>query len=138
MQSFHPKIYKFHNKEIDKIIDTEEELWKWEAEYTDETVLKQFDDDTGFFHQMKEIEQSKVRALRIVSSFYKNTYTLLMPQEEYRLEIIHYRTKLQLGKDTETVFTIFVFGYEASEAKQFLVVCGENGFITNDYKKVSV
>lgn len=140
MQSFHPKIYKFHNKEIDKIIDTEEELWKWEAEYTDETVLKQFDDDTGFFHQMKEIEQDKLKALRIISSFYPNTLHLLVPQgEEYELKIIHERTRLQIGTENDSGwFTLFVFGYETKQAKQFIVVCGERAFITNDYKKVTV
>ena len=36
------------------------EKWVWIAIYKDGICLKQFDENTGIFHQFKEIDQSKL------------------------------------------------------------------------------
>ncbi len=63
--------------------DVAEELWQWEAHYIDGTILRQFDDNhplpefgegVFLFHQLREIDQSKLKAFKMVSAIELPTY----------------------------------------------------------------
>ena len=43
------------------------EAWKWEAVYNDGTILTQFDDRDGTFHQIGEVEFEKVSFFEMVN-----------------------------------------------------------------------
>lgn len=100
--------YKFLKE--NKIIETNKEDWCWEA-YYDKGVLKQFDDE-GWFHQFKEIDQSKLRVFKMVHET-KPPFTLLFND---KMKLIHYykRYRLDIGTPLERSFTAYCFGYEVN------------------------
>lgn len=94
-----------------EIIDAgEKELWCWEAVYDDGEVLKQFGDD-GVFHQFKDINQTKLAQFKMVSEV-KPPFIIIFNPKKMKLIHFYKRTRLNIGADNETFFTVFCFGYE--------------------------
>lgn len=89
----------------------EKELWCWEAYYNDGTFLKQFGDD-GIFHQFKEIDQSKLAHFKMVSDDFPPFTVIFNPK---KMKLIHFykKTRLNIGSENETFFTMYCFGWEA-------------------------
>jgi len=94
-----------------KTIETEKEQWCWEAHYNNGFVLKQFD-EAGFFHQFKEIDQSKLFAFKMVND--EKCHTLLFDPD--KMKLIHYykRKRLNIFTPDERNFTLYCFGYETN------------------------
>ena len=100
-----------------EIIDAgEKETWCWEAVYNDGTILKQFGDD-GYFHQFKEIDQSKLHYFKMVHEN-KPCYTLLFNPEKMKLVHFYKTTRLNVGAENEAFITMYCFGWE-------LKICGK-------------
>lgn len=126
------KHFKFHKltENFDVWEDVEEELWQWEAIYTDGTVLKQFDTDTPLpqfantylFHQFKEIDQTRLQTFRMVSPRLNQYHCLLFDPQHMKLIHRYLRSDLvvKIYKDKENnpikverkKYTSYVFGYE--------------------------
>lgn len=107
--------YKFHRIDKEKGIDIWEdvlpELWRWEAVYNDKTRLKQFDGE-GIFHQIREIDQSKLAVLRVYSPQYTNTFSLLFDPRYMKLIYFYRNTVLNATTSDEIKIKTYCFGYE--------------------------
>lgn len=85
-----------------------EERWKWEAQYQDGTILRQFD-DSGIFHQVGEIDQTKILAFVLYNG--EKKISIVMPAgariiHKYK----HYR--MNIGRDNEQMIKIYQIGYK--------------------------
>lgn len=94
-----------------KEILTSKEIWCWEAYYNDGTILKQFGDD-GFFHQFKEIDQSKLQLFRMVSDNFTQIYSV--PFDPNSMGLIHFYRTVRLNVYTPQFKEIkcYCFGFE--------------------------
>lgn len=109
--------YKFVRDGKEEIVQPE--LWQWVAYYNDGTVLRQFDivgkegELKGVFHQFKEIDQSKLKAFKMVSQQFPQVYAI--PFDPKRMKLIHFyrRTGFDVGLPTFREIKVYVFGYES-------------------------
>lgn len=85
------------------------ERWQWVAIYNDNTSLKQFDETTGFFHQLKEIDQTKLNIFRMLCDDLKMQYDLVFNPTEMKL--IHFYRNSILRNDKYRLKS-YCFGYE--------------------------
>jgi hypothetical protein len=105
------------------------EQWRWTAVFQDGTILEQFDESTGLFHQFKEIDQSKLATFHMSDGI--NKYTLLFNPDAMKL--IHYYKKYHLDVGgTDTKLTLYVFGYEVKGHKVLNVITPTGEVITTD------
>ena len=81
--------------------------WVWEARYSDNTILKQYDDD-GVYHQFKEIDQDKLVLFRMRKFDDTKHYDLLF---QPGMKLIHFYRNYLL--ENSKYFTrTFCFGFE--------------------------
>jgi hypothetical protein len=108
-----------------KEIQCEKEVWCWEAYFNDGTVLKQFGDD-GIFHQLREIDESKLDLFRMVSDSFPQIYSVPFNPDEMKL--IHFYRIIRLNVYTPQFKEIkcYCFGFEKkrsrSNEKHFIVI----------------
>lgn len=108
-----------------KEIITSKEVWCWEAYFNDGTVLKQFGDD-GFFHQFKEIDQSRLELFRMVSDDFPQVYSV--PFSPNEMSLIHFYRTIRLNVYTSQFKEIkcYCFGFEKKRShlneKHFMVI----------------
>lgn len=113
------------------------EVWQWEAVYSDGEILKQFD-DSGIFHQFKEIDQSRLFAFKMLSSVFPHSYTLLF-EEGMKLIHFYYRYCFRAKTPQEKKFTVYCFGYQKKKEKKiFMIMPNGELVITSDSEKVRV
>lgn len=118
------------NSELELV---EKEAWFWEAVYTDNSVLKQFDDD-GFFHQFQEIEQDKLAVFTMRNDDGKS-FSLVFPKNS---KLIHFYRNMMLENATVRV-RLYVFGYQdVSGKKLFVIMPDGNLVITDDVSNIEV
>lgn len=87
------------------------ERWVWVAIYKDGTYLKQFDEETGLFHQIKEIDQDKLDVF-VMQSVQEQTKRYEIHFKEGMKLIHYYRVSvLEKGTPNETKIKIYYFGY---------------------------
>jgi hypothetical protein len=133
-----PQPYTFNRKDKKKsptenIEYVYPEKWAWEVTYKDGSTLKQFD-DVGVFHQIKEIEQSKIHTFRMVCEKEKE---LVIPWEPgYKL--IHFYRNTILD-DGQRRVRLFCCGYEKDNTKKIYVITPDNQIIeTDNIEKITV
>jgi len=137
------KTYNWTNpQEPNKIIKVDEEIWKWEAVYNNETTLHQFDDETGQFHRMWEIDKNNLLLIKMTSRIYPQVHRIFFPQTlplNYDLIIRHERiTKASKLKNGEKD-TLFIVGYKSPEQSGFLCITPQNEcIIIDDYAKIVI
>jgi hypothetical protein len=115
------------------VVETPIERWRWEAHYTDGTILKQFDDE-GRFHQFKEIEQDRLKIFGMVH----NTCAPVMLHWKEGMKLIHYYKNFHLNAFTpnEQKFKFYCFGYETKDEKIIMTILpNDSVLITNDIDK---
>ena len=100
------KTFKFNNNGITEEVSLER--WGWVAVYKDRTELRQFDEETGTFHQFKEIDQSKLDMFKMVSKD-KLPYTLMF--DPNTMKLIHYY-KTSVLENGQIKLRSYCFGYE--------------------------
>lgn len=121
-------MYKFTNsKGVEQLIKPE--LWRWEAHYSDNSVLKQFDDN-GLFHQFSEIDQDKLVAFKMYSPSYPQVY--VVPFHSPTMKLIHFYRNFGLNFGTPQFQKVrwYCFGYESkdtSKKEKHLLVILPNG-----------
>lgn len=123
------KIYQYLRPETNKYEHVEEENWQWEAVYNNKTNLKQFD-DAGHFHQIREIDQTKLIQFRMTSPYFPQKYLIEFKPGKYKL--IHLYKKLRDWNTNELKGTIYLFGYESGQAKVVLAITPQNECIVCD------
>lgn len=157
------KIFKYHRieKNLDVWEDVDEELWQWEALYNDGTSLKQFDTSNSpsehpnafIFHQMSEIDQSKLAHLKVFSPRLNQQHFLIWNPERWKLVIKYIRADLVMkvwydkahfektGQKLEKQvqrrkYSAFAYGYENKVGgvvvKNFNVIMPNHEIITTD------
>lgn len=137
------EIYKFHRKDTDEWEDVYPEKWRWEAKYNDGTELKQFDDETGFFHQFKEIDQSKLHIFKMLSEDNPTGYQLLFNPVEMKLIHFYRNTVLNALTPEEIKLKTYIFGFEKiidkKVYKHLMFIMPDDGLlITDDKEKVKI
>jgi hypothetical protein len=121
--------YKFIRNGIEEFVEKEE--WYWIAFYNGGSILKQFDDN-GFFHQFKEIDQSRLRVFKMVSD--NNTQRFVIPFDK-SMKLIHYYkvAKLNIGTPEYKEVKAYCFGYEkiidGRNEKHILMIAPNNEII---------
>lgn len=112
-------MYKFLRDGKEELVEAE--LWQWQAFYDDGTSLEQFDKD-GFFHQFKEIDQSKLIYFKMFSLQYSQAYVI--PFTSSRMKLIHFyrKTGLEVGTPNFREIKFYCFGYESQGVKHLLVI----------------
>jgi hypothetical protein len=105
------------------------EPWRWEAHYTDGTVLKQFGDDQ-IYHQFREINQPALANFRMVS----DGQPPMIIQWRDGLKLIHFyrNCHFNVGTDNEIRARIYCFGYEDAAAKVLLAIMPDGGVVVTD------
>ena len=100
--------YKFNRDGVWEEVNKEN--WCWIAEYDNGDILKQFGDD-GVFHQFKEINQKELVRFKMVSEDKPEFVMIFDPRRE---KLVHFykRTRLNMGGEDETFFTVYCFGKE--------------------------
>jgi hypothetical protein len=103
------------------------EIWRWEAHYTDGSILHQFDDENKSFHQIREIEQGRLSAFVMV---HDEAAPIFVPIEG-REKLIHYylNTRLEAGTDNQTDIKQYVFGTEKYGTPDLLLINPDNSVI---------
>jgi hypothetical protein len=118
-----------------KTEEVELERWRWEAHYTDGTILQQFD-DKGIYHQFKEIEQDRLKLFGMV-------HDTLPPQIilwRDGLKLIHFYKNYVLlaGTPEEIRLRFYCFGYEYKGEKVINVILPNEGVIlVDDVEKIT-
>lgn len=113
------------------------EKWRWVAIYPDGEVLKQFD-DSGRFHQFREIDQSRLVAFSMVCEDCPVKFTI---QFEPGMKLIHfYENTIQksMSSGKERRIRIPCFGYERNGETVLHMIVGNELVTTNDTSKVKV
>jgi hypothetical protein len=137
------KLWKYypHEGQPDKEELTEKEEWCWIAEYSDGTILKQFD-DAGYYHYFREINQEKLSAFSMVHAILPPITLTIRPG----LKLIHYHTNYVYGLGNDQIHIRFpCFGYEGfAEGKKEeikLLICllpDGRQIITDDSTKLKL
>lgn len=109
--------YKFYNKEKKEWEIITPERWQWEVFYNDGTSLKQFD-DTGIFHQIKEIDNSKIKVFRMVNMINKDKFFDIYFSENMKFIHFYKKGKQWIFTDKEKTkgypfyYQLYYFGFE--------------------------
>lgn len=145
------KEYKFHRVDKEKDVDEWEEVlperWCWEAYYHDDTVLKQFDDESGMFHQVGEIDQSKLNCFRMINYGTGKFHDLYFTPE---MKLIHFYnagrqfifTNKEQTEGYNFYYKNYAFGFKKvvnGQAIEFInFILPDDNVITADNRKMTV
>lgn len=103
--------YIFQRPETGQVESVYKERWCWEAYYIDGSLLKQFD-DSGFFHQFREIDQSKLLSFKMVNHESLPAFTLIFNPKTMKLIHFYRNIVLNVGTSEEKKIKIYCFGFE--------------------------
>lgn len=128
--------YKFYRESSGEWEDVSPERWAWEAHYNDGTILRQFD-DSGIFHQFKEINQSKLHHFAMVSK--GKPPIILNWNVGYKLIHFYSNIRLEIGGANERTYRIYCFGYQVDDHKVIMCIMPDDGIvITDDINRIKV
>jgi hypothetical protein len=102
-----PKIFKFYSPEGE--VDVPRERWCWVVIYNDGTELHQFDEPSLTFHQLKEIDQTKLAVFRMIRDDGLGKYDLAFNPAEMKLVHFYINSVLRNG---DVKLKSYCFGYE--------------------------
>ena len=104
------QVFKFIRDGVSEEVPLER--WVWLAIYKDGSYLKQFDEETGLFHQFKEIDIPQLDVFGMQSSEDENKrYEIHM--KEGMTPIHFYRNQmLNVGTEEEVKVRFYCFGYQ--------------------------
>jgi hypothetical protein len=115
------KTYKFFRKETKEWEEVASELWGWIAEFDDGSQLKQYD-QTGFFHQLVEIDYKKLHVFKIVNQENGQVCGFRFDPKRHRLIYKYSRVILKGAGLPEKRLKAFVLGYEDLPTKKKTVL----------------
>lgn len=111
-----PKVFRFVRNGVGEEVKLER--WKWLAYYSEHDFIEQFDEKTETFHQISEIDQSRLEYFAMHSS--EDPRKLHILHFKPGMELIHYyrNTVLNAGTAQEVRYKIYCFGYAEKIADQ--------------------
>lgn len=129
-------MHRFFRPETGEWESVANERWQWIAVYGDGTFLKQFD-DTGIFHQFKEIDQEKLTIFSMVSG----TKQINVEFKPDKMKLIHFYQihgrRFPCGPDMQ--YKLYCFGYAMNGINHiFVILPDDNIAITDDADKVKL
>jgi hypothetical protein len=129
-------MHKFFRPETGGWENVAIERWQWIAVSGDGTFLKQFD-DSGIFHQFKEIDQAKLTIFSMVSGN-KQINIEFKPD---KMKLIHFYQihgrRFACGQDVQ--HKLYCFGYAVNDMNHiFVILPDDNIAITDDADKVKL
>ena len=110
------------------------ERWAWEVRYADGTGLAQFGDD-GVFHQMKEIDWSKVEVFSVYCTDGPGKGRFDIRVSECMQVFMIYRNQiLEQGTEKERRYRFPVFGWKDKEtgAKHYHYILPNDTMVMGD------
>lgn len=119
--------YKFIRDGIEETVNLEP--YRWHAIYNDNTELFQFDQD-GVFHQLAEIDQSKLHVFQILNEDNKSHCAFIFKPNDMKLIYFYKRYHLDVGGPNDRHVTLYVSGYEQSNGKVMNVITPSGEVIT--------
>lgn len=140
MQNTRPTNYTFTRDGVPESVHMEK--WCWEAHYNDDVVLYQFNGESGTFHQMKEIEQARMKFFRMIN-YETGKYVDIDWHPAYKLIHKYMRTRLDAYGPNDRIMTSYCFGYETRIAQithKFIMVIlpNDNIVITEDTNRIKL
>lgn len=129
-------MHRFFRPETGEWESVANERWQWIAVYGDGKFLKQFD-DSGIFHQFKEIDQAKLTIFSMVSGN-KQINVEFKPD---KMKLIHFYQihgrRFACGPDVQ--YKLYCFGYAMNGINHiFVILPDDNIAITDDADKVKL
>lgn len=116
--------------------DVQAEQWQWVAEYLDGTRLLQFEPSSdpllpGTFHQMREIDQSRLKDFVMFNPATKERFVVLFPKNA---KLIHYykHTIYAAATPDEQRIRAYCFGYELPHYKMLFMIMPDNTLLMTD------
>lgn len=122
------KKFTFHRNDQPELVNRE--IWRWVAEYHDGTVLKQFDDETGLFHQFAEIDQENLKVFRMVHDELPAHVLIFEPG----MKLIHFyrNVVLDVFGPSRRRLRWYISGYEKDGRKVLTVITPFEVVTTSD------
>lgn len=122
--------WKYHRNASKKDEVVTPERVAWEATYTDGSSIKQFGDDQ-VFHQIKEIDQSRLAEFRVLLFHPNIILKRLLWKPEYRL-LYFYRNRISgFGSQNETFTRLYCFGYRIGNESTVFIVTPDNKIVVS-------
>ena len=104
--------FNFFSKETGELENVQREKWRWIAIYDDGSELRQFDEATGLFHQLQEIEQAKLHIFKMVSDENPIGFQVLFNPMEMKLIHLYRNIVFDYMSKNPTKVKLYIFGYE--------------------------
>ncbi len=127
--------YKFFQKKTGQWIEAEEEVWRWEAYFSNGQILKQYSDD-GLYHQFGEIDQSQLALFKMISTQSPQVYSVIFADPDMKLIHFYRNTVLAAGSEHEKHIRFYCFGYEKKIAsrtqKVIMMITPEGNLIVTE------
>lgn len=128
--------WKYIRPETGKAEKVEYTEWRWEAVYLDGTVLKQYD-DSGFYHQVREIDLSKLYMFKLVHDTMPGVQILWKPGR--KLTYFYRNYLFNFGTEDETRGRIYCCEYQDGEDKVLITILPDNSvMITEDISQIKL
>lgn len=122
-------------KESDKL----ELDWHWIAIYTDDSIIKQFEND-GTYHKMIDIEQKKLFILKLINRITNQQCSMIFEPEKMNLIPLTYNiTTSNIGNNPE-IIKLYFFGYEYKDigTQHYTVIIDNEIIQTTDINKIVI
>ncbi len=127
-------LYKYLRPETGELEDVLPEIWKWEAHYSDGSILYQYNDFDSSFHQFREIDFSRLCVFKMVSNDFTHSYTIIY---EPSMKLLHFYSNYIYP--TGDRLRVYCFGYEKNSEKIINVILPSNELvITNDVSNLNL
>ena len=114
-------------------MNSDDPEWKWEARYTDGTVLKQYGDT---YHKFDEIEQDRLHSFWMVHE--ERAPIVIQWRPHLKLIQFFYRVR-HIVSDSTKIIRLHCIGYQERGDKWLMVIMPDGGIvITDDIEKVKI
>ena len=103
------KLFKYFRPELNKYEDVKPQRWRWIALYNDDSRLYQFDLSDATFHQLREIDQTKLKAFIMYSL--KTSFRVVLEFDPRRHKLNHFLRKGRIAREKGFYYyTWYMFG----------------------------
>lgn len=113
------------------------EKWVWQVIYKDGTSLSQFD-DKGVFHQIREIDQEKMLAFRMINTDDPSVaHHIYMPDgakfiHKYKNYVLH------AGRPEEMRVKVYIFGYKIGNHHHYNYILPNGSMLQSENEDISL